>query len=287
MLDDRQLDDLVDEATRTPAGVFARHVRSTETRTDQRQLRRDERLARERRSADWWRTDDGGVEGRFRLDPIAGEKVITVLDALSVPDPAGTPPELVRVARQRRADAVEALADRALARGDVPSAGGVRPHVTVVVPVTMLAADDDAAEDAGATGVLPDGTIVSAEAARRLLCDAAVRRLVLDPEGRPVDVGRATRTWSASQRAAIVAVDGRCRGPACDRPAGWSEIHHLRWWRHGGRTAIDNGLLLCGHCHDLVHHGRWTVHLDPATRVATWTSPTGRMSTTRPLGRRR
>lgn len=284
VLPDEQLDGLVDEAARTSAGAFARTVRAVEARRDQSRLRRDEASARDRRAARWWRTDDGGVEGTFRLDGVAGAVVTTALDALTRPDPADTPDELRRTPTQRRADALTALARQALDRGDLPVVRTVRPHVTVTVPVTMLAATDDEAEDAGAVGTLPDGTVVSARLARRLLCDATVRRLVVDPHGRPLDVGRATRQWSAAQTSALAATDGGCRGPACDRPFAWTEIHHVRWWRRGGRTGVDNGLPLCGRCHDLVHHDGWAVDLDPATRTATWTAPDGRTTSTLPHG---
>ncbi len=79
--------------------------------------------------------------------------------------------------------------------------------------------------------------------------------------------------WSASQRRAVNARDRSCRGPGCGRPIGWTQIHHLQWWRHGGPTAVDNGLALCSACHDLVHHGGWHAELDVATAAVTWTSP--------------
>lgn len=284
VLDDDQLGAAVVEATQLPAGAFTRFVRGTEARTDQRQRRRDERRARERRSARWWREDDGSVRGDFHLDAIAGETFVTAIDALAQPDPADTPDGLRRSPTQRRADALTALARLALDRGETPLVRTVRPHVTVTVPVSMLAESDADAEADGALGTLPDGTIVSAETARRLLCDASVRRVVLDPDGQPLDVGRATRNWNAAQRSALNATDGGCRGPACDRPSAWTDIHHITWWRNQGTTAIANGLELCGHCHDLVHHSGWTVVLDPRTRHATWTSPVGAVVTTFPRG---
>lgn len=284
------LDQLVDEAATMPAGPFARNLRAIEARTDQRRLRQGENLARERRRADWRWSDDGTMfEGSFRLPVVAGRTVETALRALTRPDPADTPDDVRRSPTQRRADALEQLARLTLERGDTSQVRAVKPHVTVTVPVTMLdvgtrEAPDTAAAAAGAVGTLPDGTIISAETTRRLLCDATVRRLVLDPAGSPLEVGRATRAWSGAQRAALAAVDGGCRGPACDRPFEWTDIHHITWWRQRGRTDIDNGAPLCGRCHDLVHHAGWSLSLDRASRMITWTSPTGRTTTTHPRG---
>lgn len=290
VLDTAQLDSLVAEATALPAGVFTRHVRAEEARTGQSRLRRDERYARDRRRADWGWTDDGHFfEGSFRLPRLDGAVVETALNALTLPDAADTPDDARRTPTHRRADAVSQLGRLTLERGETSLVRSVKPHVTVTVPVAMFEpgtdeAPDAAAEAAGAVGTLPDGTLLSAAATRRLLCDAAVRRLVLDPAGEPLDVGRATRTWSGAQRAAVAAVDGGCRGPGCDRPFGWTDIHHIRWWRRQGRTSITNGIALCGRCHDLVHHNGWNLSMDPASREANWTSPTGRTVVTRPRG---
>ena len=62
--------------------------------------------------------------------------------------------------------------------------------------------------------------------------------------------------------------------PGCNRPAKWSDVHHIVWWETGGRTDCDNLLLLCGTHHHLVHEGGWrltgnaydfTIHVPTAT----------------------
>jgi len=82
---------------------------------------------------------------------------------------------------------------------------------------------------------------------RRLLCDSAITRLVTDGPSQVVDVGRATRSWPVPTRKAIAARDRGCRWPGCDRLVAWSDVHHVTWWEHGGRTDMANGVLLCGH----------------------------------------
>lgn len=132
-------------------------------------------------------------------------------------------------------------------------------------------------------GDLEWGGRLSPQAVRRICCDADVTRIIMTPDSQVLDVGRTTRTWSQPQRRAVNARDRHCRGPSCDRPIGWTQIHHIRWWkRDRGPTNLDNGIALCTYCHHLVHDRGWTVALDPETSVATWTSPIGQVIQTRP-----
>lgn len=128
------------------------------------------------------------------------------------------------------------------------------------------------------------GAAISPQATARLLCDARIRRIVTNARSEILDVGRARRTWSTAQRAAIIVRDQHCRGPGCDRPPDWCHIHHIRWWSHNGPTDLDNGILLCTHHHRLLHEGGWSLHHDPHTGHATFTDPHGRTITTRPRG---
>ena len=44
------------------------------------------------------------------------------------------------------------------------------------------------------------------------------------------------------------------------RPPSWTEAHHIdHWEEHQGRTDIDDGVLLCRHCHLLVHNRGWRI----------------------------
>lgn len=94
----------------------------------------------------------------------------------------------------------------------------------------------------------------------RLTCDCAIRRVVLDPAGMPLDVGRATRTATGAQRAALLARDRGCAYPGRCRPAGWTDAHHIRHWRrHHGRTDLTNLILLCRHHHGSAHRADYTI----------------------------
>jgi hypothetical protein len=79
----------------------------------------------------------------------------------------------------------------------------------------------------------------------------------------PLDVGRATRVVSPTQRTALGVRDGGCRFPGCDRPVAWCDAHHLRHWLYGGATDLANLVLVCRGHHHAVHEGGWRLHRHP------------------------
>jgi hypothetical protein len=185
------------------------------------------------------------VEGE--LDPETGQTVITALRSVTDSESrsaAGEP----RTHDQRRADALGEICRRWLDRGDRPVVAGERPHVVVTVGLDVLREGNGAAE-------LEEAGSVSAEAARRLACDASVSRVVFSGASEPLDVGRRTPVVSAPLRRAVVVRDGGCRFPGCNRPAPWCDAHHVRHWARGGETKLSNLILLCRPHHGLVHDG--------------------------------
>ena len=56
-------------------------------------------------------------------------------------------------------------------------------------------------------------------------------------------------------RRALIARDGHCRFPGCDRPRAWCNGHHVVHWADGGVTALANLILLCRRHHRAVHDG--------------------------------
>lgn len=99
---------------------------------------------------------------------------------------------------------------------------------------------------------------------RQLTCDTAVARLLLGPDSQPLDIGRDAYSVPAAMRAALIARDGGCRFPNCDRPPGWADAHHIQHWADGGATALHNLILLCRKHHTVIHHDhRWQIHTSP------------------------
>jgi hypothetical protein len=138
------------------------------------------------------------------------------------------------------------MAEAAL-RGDKPG----RSPTEVVVRI-----DADTLE-----GVFADGTGVSAECARRLLCDAGVVPILDDEHGNPLNVGRKTRTLSAAIRRALGQRDEHCQFPGCENRR-FLDGHHIRHWLNGGETSLQNLTLLCRRHHLLVHEGGFSLQID-------------------------
>ena len=266
---------LLDAAADQGSDEFRRHIKRQEQEADRRSLERDEQRAYRRRRASLARRSDGMWDLHALLTDEDGETLATALDAFRTPDAPGTPIPEQRAPEQRTADALVDVVGAAL-RGDVPTSGGVRPHLSLVIPVELLEQDSTEVATAGHGGVL------SAAAAARLLCDANIRRILSRGDSEVLDVGRSKREWSVAQRQALHVRDGGCRGPGCDRPAAWTDAHHIKWWTKNGVTSVDNGILLCRRHHRMVHEGGWTVSLDVVTALATFRSPTGREIETRP-----
>ena len=121
-------------------------------------------------------------------------------------------------------------------------------NVTVGLDDLMAASDEH-----HATAELDRAGPVSRDTARRLACDASVRRIVLGGPSQPLDVGRRTAVVPAGLRRAVIVRDHVCRFPGCDRPHDWCDAHHIVHWADGGPTALANLVLLCRRHHRLVH----------------------------------
>jgi hypothetical protein len=218
----------------------------------------DANRAHERRWLSASKTFDGMVAIDGLLDAEAGALVLTAL-AAATPPRAG---DDHRNAGQRRADALVDICGVCLHHGKFSSSGNVRPHLLVTAPLEALTsgAPDAAARttevgELAWTGPLPDETV------RRLGCDATVTRILLDSESLPLDIGRATRTVPLHLRQALVVRDRGCVAEGCDRPVAWTEAHHVVHWAEGGRTALDNLVLLCRSHHRKVHEEAWRFEL--------------------------
>jgi hypothetical protein len=103
------------------------------------------------------------------------------------------------------------------------------------------------------------GNFLTGSEIDRISCEAAVNRVVFDPKGYPLDVGRTKRLVTKGQRIALEARDLGCVFPGCDRPAKWCDAHHLIHWKDCGPTTLSNLVLLCRHHHNLIHDVGWTI----------------------------
>jgi hypothetical protein len=235
--------------------------------------------------------EDGMVVVAARLAPEAGAALLRALDAAAVqlfgtqPSTADAQAEIT--AEQRRADCLGLVAESALAGGLDPGTRGDRFQVVVHVDADGLAGDapsDVAAETsresrdasprfarrrAGASTETTAGPAsawsltgdvhVSAATSRRLTCDCAVVEMHHNRCGATLDVGRRRRVISPALRRALQHRDRGCRFPGCGLTL--CDGHHVEHWADGGRTNLDNMLLLCRRHHRAVHEEGFRVEL--------------------------
>jgi hypothetical protein len=216
----------------------------------------------EGRSLTLARHSDGTVALRGQLDAVGGEKLAAALESLAQADrPAGDR----RTRAQQLGDALVQLADNALASGDLPRLRTVKPQLLVMIPAADLL-DPSTGAGAATTGF---GAILSAARARWAACDGTLTRIVLGPDGLPLDHGRTRRLVSPQLRRAVELRDRQCVFAGCDAPTHWCDVHHLLEWINGGETCLENSALLCERHHTKVHHG-FRIQRDPDGRWRTW-----------------
>jgi len=205
---------------------------------------------------------DGSLSARVELDAVGGEKFQAALESLVQANrPAGD----LRSRAQQLGDALVQLCDNALASGSLPVLRKNKPHVFLTVGVEDLA---DPSTNPGASE-MGFGATLSAARARWAACDADLTRIVLDPDGQPLDYGRTVRLVPAGLRNVVVHRDKHCVFAGCDAPSHWCDVHHLVEWIFGGETSLENSGLLCERHHTQVHHG-FRVERDTAGRWHTY-----------------
>jgi len=111
------------------------------------------------------------------------------------------------------------------------------------------------------SGLDPDGRVCATTAGRRLSPHDAlaaamvghIRRVVIDGDGRVIDLGRSRRLFQggakdAAQIQSAIAARGptRCLWSGCTASNQWLQVDHQRRWTDGGTTSPSNADLLCG-----------------------------------------
>ena len=181
------------------------------------------------------------------LDPETGETLLTALQAVLDAESRSGPDSDDRTPAQRRADALGEVCRQWLDLADRSTVAGERPHVTLTM-------DTETVRDGlGPLHEMDHVGPVEPAVAQRILCDAAIRRIVMAGRSEPLDVGRQTPVVSPAMRRAVIQRDRHCRFPGCDRPHTWCDAHHVVHWADGGPTAVPNLILLCRRHHRVVH----------------------------------
>ncbi len=211
------------------------------------------------RSMLWFHDIDGSLVVKARLPAEAGALVIKAIEAAahlawgsSRPSAEATLAEVPLLA-QRRADALVAVAEAALAGSSNRRAAPEHRQIVVHVDAGALAARKPGRCE------IQDGPAISIETARRLSCDSTRLTLIKDSTGHPLSVGRRTRTIPPAISRALHVRDKGCRFPGCTQQR-FLDGHHVRHWAEGGETRLTNLVLLCRFHHRQVHEGNVAVH---------------------------
>jgi hypothetical protein len=126
-------------------------------------------------------------------------------------------------------------------------------------PVADIPRRDERSSDRTSLGArLDDGPALAAATLRRLTDDGRMRLAVLGGDGQMLDLGRARRIPNAIQLRALWRRDHGCSVPGCGRTR-FLHAHHVVFWANGGKTDLDNLVLLCGEHHRALHRGAFTI----------------------------
>ncbi len=251
------------------------------------------RRQRARRRLSFWDGDDGMVHLRGELDPVTGAKVRKRFDLeaerlrrADLHSPGGEK----RSRDQRMADALDTLTSHGSMYSKNPGNPADDPSKASGIGQGPNGASDGVngvgrgaagtSDGAGKCGcgrlsadvtivqhLSADGTAAFAEVAgggtipqsvlEEHFCNARIKGVVFSGEGMPLWHGHTKRLVTKAQMNALRARYGACGGCGADM---WvCDGHHIRPVSQGGRTDIDNLMLLCWICHQKVHRHGWRV----------------------------
>ncbi len=289
---------LVDRAPIVGIDGLTRLIKHLEAHLDPDGVKPREDELRARRSLAVWEDAAGMINLRGAFDPANGAPIKLAIESLvgaelrrarDAKRPFGEAPRdensdgpttpidpLIdedRTIAQLNADALADIARLSLSSADAPAV------LRSAVVVTRIDAE---AFQSGRGHATIDGVDqpVSAATAHEVAASAGVAPLLLTGKGEVLDLGRAARLFSTAQKVALAERDGGCAWPGCERPPSHAQAHHIKWWkRDGGRTDLENGIMLCSHHHHRVHQDAWGIviregrswfipppHLDPEQR---------------------
>ncbi|MDQ3326611.1 MAG: HNH endonuclease [Actinomycetota bacterium] len=171
------------------------------------------------------------------------------------------------------------MARRSIAGGGLPDDGGEKPRLVVTVPHTAVLpeprpesrpattcpaalGDPTAATKPAATSIarVDDLLRLAPSQLVQIACECENQTLVVDTlRTLPLWMSRRARLIRGSLRRALVARDGGCAFPSCDRPPQWCDAHHIVFWSEGGESSLANCVLVCGFHHRLLHKEQWQI----------------------------
>jgi hypothetical protein len=268
----RDEEELVAQACRLTDDAVGKLVRYWQALADDELSRPDQtaEALEETQSLRVHATAEGAVEADLRLGPAGGAIWRSELERLIEEKwRASSDQERLDTTPAQRAAAAQVEMARRAAEWTAAMTGKS-------VPLFVGVLDLDVLEGRVGRRCHIEGTgRISPQAAREWLAGADFAPLIVSPNGAVLHFGRTRRLATAKQRLAAMIRDQHCAFPGCDRPAGWSDVHHLVEWDAGGPTDIDNLALLCKRHHHQVVHAQGFTPERHADGTLTWHRPDG------------
>jgi hypothetical protein len=217
-------------------------------------------------------TSDSRWRLSARLDPERGALVAAAIDAIVQRDGGSATDALLHLAEIGLAALADADNPPRELRGDERAA--VVIHLDPArVPARSAERDPDgeplprsAERDAEQVSIsrrpyarIAGGPGLPDRVAQRLVCDGRIRTVIHDGASNVLDVGRSHRLVTDRQyRALLLRQHRHCGHPGCPNTKNL-HAHHRIHWIHGGRTDLDNLLLLCARHHVAHHAGEFEI----------------------------
>jgi hypothetical protein len=231
------------------------------------------------RAVSWGEREDGMVEFRARLPKEEAAVLLAALHAAkdlfgpppAKPDPCGEGSEPAGergepapgVGSYGNADALLDVARGFLATAPEDRSGEDRTLVVVHVAAENLSrslSDVPAGTSQPSQAACHIDGVGSVEAAtaQKHACDSSLLGAIVDKHGKVLALGRTRRLVSKALRRALLIRDRLCQYPGCHQTR-HLKAHHVVPWILGGRTDLDNLILLCQWHHTAVHEGGITI----------------------------
>jgi hypothetical protein len=217
-------------------------------------LEREEREAATGTRLSYWEDAQGRLQGRFTLDPLTGAMLKKAVRAFAsakhraAKGPLGEP----KPTPQQLGEAFTELIRRYPIKR-LPKTGGLNATVVVLMPLDTVIGGLKASH-------LDTGEPISPGLARQLLCESRVIPAVLGGTSQVLDIGRARRFHTPTQRLKALIEHRGCAIDGCDRAG--LHMHHPVQWSKGGNTDSD-GIPLCPWHHHRVHDSRYQLTRQP------------------------
>ena len=212
--------------------------------------------------------DDGISTLIAHLDSLSAHAIYRAIEAAAV-NPA-IPGDCDANAQERRAEALTALI-LGIGHEGVSSAEPI--SVSITFDITIPISECDARTFSSTYPELASGPL------SQLVLDPAAkifgRPAFVDEQGHPLDLGRKRYQIGGALRRLIIARDGTCRFPECNRAAHNCQIDHAIAWDDGGASEVSNLGALCVRHHQLKTHGGWEILESKRDGSVTWRSPDG------------